>query len=155
MAAGSANQVELTFKTKLLKTFRVIVYVASTVVDAKNPIIIGLVALLEALAQAKCIQTALSVTASSAESPAAGAYNTSEDRVRISILRNNDKSANFSIPAPNPAIFLPDKETIDPGNASVIAFLTAMHNNAVGQDGVVAYTNDINGHRDARKRVKR
>lgn len=154
--ATAANQVTMTFRTKLLKTFRVVLYVAKSVVDPKNAIIVGLVDLIEKITQGWCEQITLAIPNAVTHTGTTSSYNAAEDRLRFTLVGENGKPHNWSLGGPKAAVFKSNKEFIDPTASPVTALVTAFHTYATGQDGESTIGDTISGHRAAtRKRVKK
>lgn len=64
-----------------------------------------------------------------------GPYATAEDKAVFQFQGGGGAYYFISIPAPDEGIFLADKETVDPSDASVMAFLAAIDTNCTDPNG--------------------
>ena len=64
-----------------------------------------------------------------------GDYESAEDRALFVFVDPSGSRYKLSVPAPLDTIFLGDKETVDPENEDVVAFIGAMETNAKGRAG--------------------
>lgn len=151
--AAEANTVTITFKTKLLKFVKIVLKVATTVVDPKDAVIKGIIELIERIIQAKAQTVELAVSKSFTGTAGTGSYSSVRDRVRMNLLDGDGRSHPFQIPSPKAADFLSDKEGADFGAGTPMAALvTSLTTYATAQDGSVGFTGAATGHRDERTR---
>jgi hypothetical protein len=154
MAAG--NRVSVEFKSRLLRICKVVFYVASTVVNADDPVIKGIIALIERIVQGKGITSTIAISTGVSSTAGTGSYSTAEDRCLLSMQMTDGPASNFKIPGPAPSDFLTaDKESIDAAGPNISGLVTAVMNHCVGQDGVSHYTGEVKGHRIETKRIKK
>ena len=64
----------------------------------------------------------------------AGAYDSAQDKA-LFYFTSVGGTYQIALPAPEAAIFLPDKETVDPTNADVVAFVSAIETNSTDPNG--------------------
>ena len=151
--AGQANKVCVTWKDRLGKVARIVFYVATTIVDPKDPVILGLLALIERISRAKATQIELSAVTAYSGTAGTQAYSTCEDKAQISMIDNNGKAHNYKIPGLKPTILDTDNETIKTGVVPVSTFITDMVTYACGP-GSVLLKSTAYGKRLMRKRLK-
>ena len=154
MASG-ANEVVVTWKDRLGRVARVVFFVAKSIVDPKDPVIVGLIALIEKIARAKATLISLGGSESFSGTAGTGFYSTSEDKAQMSVLDADGKSHNWKIPGITPEILEADHETINPADASgfVAKWVGDVHTYVAGQGGA-AMTATFQGKRLMRKRLK-
>lgn len=61
-------------------------------------------------------------------------YSTPQDKALFT-FKSAGGEYQIAVPSPDPAIFLPDKETVNPANAAVIAFVGAITTNGTDPNG--------------------
>jgi len=96
----------------------------------------GLVAALDGVSDAAI--TGIIVTAADTTivgTAADGVYATNEDRLEMRFIGGGGAYYFIGIPAPDESIFLPDKETLDLANASVMALIASLETNAKDPNG--------------------
>lgn len=64
----------------------------------------------------------------------AGAYDSAQDKALFTFTSVGGQYQ-IAIPAPDESIFLPDKETVNPANADVVAFVDAIETNGTDPNG--------------------
>jgi len=154
MAAG--NRVSVEFISKVGRVCKVVFYVLSTVVNADDPVVKGLIDLIERIIQAKAKATTIAISTEYAATPTNSAYGTVEDRMLLDIGDDATNSHNWKIPGPKTTDFLStDKENVDFSNAAVAALVTAIQTYAFNQDGVTPMGSESLGHRIELKQLKR
>lgn len=95
----------------------------------------ALVAVLDAISDAAINGMSFTATDAALVGAAAdGDYSTAQDKALFTFSSVGGQYQ-MAIPAPDAAIFLPDKETVDPSNADVIAFVAAIEANGTDPNG--------------------
>lgn len=108
-------------------------FTAAGLVDAGD--YAALVTVLDGVSDAAINGMAFTATNAAAVGVAAdGDYASAADKA-LFIFRSVGGLYQIAIPAPDEAIFLPDKETVNPANASVIAFVGAITTNSTDPNG--------------------
>ena len=153
---ASATKVTVVIQTKLLRDVTVEFYVPSTVVNPADPIIVGIVAAIEALISAYVVSITISLQAAHSGTFTTGAYNTAQDRAMVSIADANGRPHNYRLTAPKPSLFTADTVSLNVTAAPLSTLLTAIAANATAQDGVTAMGSGAAGFREYwRRELKR
>jgi len=131
----AANQANLSFRDRLGKAAKVVLYVAAAVTDPSSATVQAIRNAIVAILDALNYKASISITAAFADTVAGGAYSTCEDKVLMVFKDVNGKRHSYKIPGPDPAIFQLDAETVDPTNPAVATFTAAWIANVKTQAG--------------------
>jgi len=151
---ADSTKVVVTWRDKFLRITKVVLYVASTVVDPNNTIITGLIALMKAINEAYPTEASTGIAETFTGTFGTGGYSTCEDKAQMALVSSEGLSSNYKIPAPVVGIFESDTYTVDPANTLVTAWITAMSTYAVGQSAVDTLTSTFQGKRLRHKNLK-
>jgi hypothetical protein len=121
-------------------------HVASTVVAPDDPIVTGLITVLEAITRGKAVSIEISLSAANAGSATSAVYYKSEDKALMRFIDDNGTGHAYKLSSFKAATLEGDRETIDPANSFVIDFTDAVVANARTRSGdlISAF---ISGHR--------
>lgn len=135
-------------------TARFVFHMASTVVDPTDPLILGLIAVLEGITRGKAIQIEISLSAASVASATADANYVSIDKALIRFHDAQGVNHSYKVPGPIPSIIESDKETIDMSDVDVLVYTAAVVTNAKTKSND-AISSAVSGHRvENRKPIK-
>lgn len=152
--AGS-TKVTIVIKLKWGPQGRFAFHVPSTVVSPTDPIVTGLIAVLEAITRGKAIHIEISLSAATVATASSGVAYVSEDKGLFRFKDAQGVGHAYKTFGLLPAILESDKETIDPTNGLVLAYTGAVTSNAKTQSGddITTY---VSGHRvENRKPIKK
>lgn len=108
-------------------------FVADGIVDPTS--FSALVTVLDGISSAAINGMAFTSTDPDAVGTAAdGAYANAQDKA-VFTFRSVGGEYQIAVPAPDETIFLPDKETVDPSDAGVLAFVGAITTNSTDPNG--------------------
>jgi hypothetical protein len=151
--ASAATEVVVTWKDRIGKVARIVFYVAATIVNPDDPVIKGLIALIEKIIRAKATQIEVHNAQAFNGSAGSQAYSTCEDKAQLALLDADGKSHNWKVPGLKGSILDTDGETVKPSAAAVATWITDVSTFVEGPGGV-AVTTAFEGHRLMRKRLK-
>lgn len=124
------------------------------IVSPTNGIITGMIAVLEAVTRGKAIGIEISLVAETGGSAVSSAAYISEDKALMRFSDGQGQGHTYKVPGLLPAILEADKETIDPANSFVLAYIAAVNTYAKGRGGNSVAT-FVSGHRtENRKPIK-
>ncbi len=130
-------------------------HVSSAIVDPTDPVILGLITVLDGVTRGKAVHIEISLQAAIASTAASGVPYVSEDKAFFRFRDDTGTPHNFKVMGPKTTIFeSANTEVVDLTNADVIDFTDAMTTYARGRGGDVISV-IINGYRkENRKRTK-
>jgi len=129
-------------------------HVSSSIVDPDDPVILGLIAVLEAVTRGKVLSIEISLRAATEGSAATGVPYISEDKALMRFTDEFSQAHAYKIPGLMESILNANHETVDATNADVITFNNAVLDEARTRagDAIDAFTS---GHRiENRKPIK-
>lgn len=152
---AATTKVTVTLKLAWGPQARFSFHVASTVVSPTDPIITGLITVLEAITRGKAIEIEISLSAGTAATVTTGVAYVSEDKALMRFKDENGVGHAYKVPGLLATILDTDKETIDTTDPLVDAYTTAIVANALTESGD-SVSEFVSGHRIAnRKPIKK
>lgn len=125
-----ATRVTVTYEDRYKNSVRVVFHVAAGIVDPNNAVIQAIVAAINACVNPIGLTIELTQVDVVVGTPVIGASYISTDKVLWIGLDENNQPHNWKVPGPDPVIFLPNDDNVDPANAAVIAYKAAVVANA-------------------------
>lgn len=152
---AATTRVDVLLSMKWGPSGKLTFYVDASVVSPSDPIILGLIAVLEDICRGSPIQLTISLSAAPSASVTTGVAYVSEDKALFRFKDDDGVGHAYKIPGFLAAILQSDKETVNNGNALVIAYKNAVLTNAKTRNNE-AITVYVSGHRiENRKPIKK
>lgn len=152
---AGTTKVTVTIKCYLGFNARFSFHVASTVVSPTDPIITGLITVLEAITRGKAIEIEISLSAATAATVTTGVAYVSEDKALMRFKDEFGVGHAYKTPGLLATLLEADKETIDATDPLVTAYTAAIIANALTEAGDEIQT-FTSGHRiENRKPIKK
>jgi hypothetical protein len=152
---AGTTKVTVTLKVYWGPQARFSFHVAASVVSPTDPIVTGLITVLEAITRGKAIEVEISLSAGTAATVTTSVAYVSEDKALMRFKDENGVGHAYKVPGLLATILSTDKETIDAADPLVSAYTSAVVANALTEagDDVSEY---VSGHRVAnRKPIKK
>jgi len=133
---------------------KVVVLVAAAAIDPSGGAIAALRTAIVAVTKALSPRAESGTQAGAAGEDTAGdgAYSAIEDRAVLTFRGDDNSTYNYEVPCPKPDIFLTGTDTVDPGNAAVVAYYQWIEDNCVGTFG--QELTFVRGERTRKKQMK-
>lgn len=148
---AAATRVTVTFEDRYKNSVRVVFHVAPGIVDANDPVVQAIVLAINATCNPIGLSIELTQVDVIAGTAVAGAVYVDTDKALFIGIDSDGQPHNWKVPGPDPAIFLPDSDNVDPANAAVVAYKAAVTTNARGRNGVTI-TTVTTGYRTASRK---
>lgn len=132
---ANSNQLTMTWRDVFGVAAKCGILIAAATVDPSGIAVAAVRAAIAAVSGAVNTAASLSFYAGVTDTPAAGSFGDNEDKVMMKFSDADGNIHNYKIPGPLESIFQADKQTVDPANAAVLTYTTAMLASAVTKAG--------------------